>query len=262
MIAPDHGAREQLSRVSPDVAAEIRIGCSGWHYKHWRGPFYPEKLPSSKWLGFYVERFNTVELNSTFYRLPPEGGLRTWRESTPPDFLFAAKGSRFITHMKKLTDPQPSLARYFERVGVLGDKLGPVLFQLPPWWEVNVPRLQEFLEAAPPAHRYGFEFRHESWHCEEVYKLLRRHNVAFCAFDIAQFHSPVVVTADFAYVRLHGPGPGPYQGSYSIQALQVWARRIRRWAKELKAVYVYFDNDMAAFAPHNALELKRLCGCE
>lgn len=239
--------------------ADIRIGCSGWHYKHWRGPFYPEKLPSTRWLEFYIERFDTVELNSTFYRLPPEGGLATWRDSTPPDFVFAAKGSRFITHMKKLSQPEASIEKYFDRVDILGRKLGPILFQLPPWWEVNLERLEEFLRALPRRRRYGFEFRNATWHSDEVYALLRKHNAAFCAFDIAQFQSPVVITADFAYVRLHGPGPGRYQGSYSRDALSNWARRIRAWAKDLKAVYVYFDNDMAAFAPHNTLELKRLC---
>ena len=207
-----------------------------------------------------MERFDTVELNSTFYRLPPEGGLATWRESTPSNFLFAAKGSRFITHMKKLTNPVVAMERYFERVDVLENKLGPILFQLPPWWEVNVERLDEFLCAAPPAHRYGFEFRNQTWHCDDVLAVLRKHNAAFCPFDIGQYQSPILFTADFAYVRLHGPGPGPYQGSYSADALAGWARRIKDWAKDLKAVYLYFDNDMAAFAPHNALELKRLCG--
>ncbi len=239
--------------------ADIRIGCSGWHYKHWRGPFYPEKLPSTRWLEFYIERFDTVELNSTFYRLPPERGLATWRDSTPSDFVFTAKGSRFITHMKKLSQPENSIKKYFDRVEVLGRKLGPILFQLPPWWELNLERLEEFLLALPRRRRYGFEFRNATWHTGDVYALLRKRNAAFCAFDIAQFQSPVVITADFAYVRLHGPGPGRYQGSYSHEALSEWARRIRGWAKELKAVYVYFDNDMAAFAPHNALELKRLC---
>jgi uncharacterized protein YecE (DUF72 family) len=242
------------------VSADIRIGCSGWHYKHWRGPFYPEKLPSTRWLDFYVERFDTVELNNTFYRLPPEGGLATWRDSTPAGFLFAAKGSRFITHMKKLAQPEASIEKYFDRVRLLGRKLGPVLFQLPPHWAVDLERLKDFLRALPRRRRYGFEFRNPTWHTDEVYAMLRKHNAAFCAFDIAQFQSPILLTADFAYVRLHGPGPGPYQGSYSHDALSEWARRIRAWAKDLKAVYVYFDNDMAAFAPHNALELKRLCG--
>ena len=124
----------------------IHIGCSGWHYKHWKGPFYPKKLPASKMLEYYTRHFDTVELNSTFYRLPLESGLETWRESTPRNFCFAAKGSRFITHMKKLSDPELAISRYFERVDRLGRKLGPIVFQLPPWWEVNSERLEAFLE--------------------------------------------------------------------------------------------------------------------
>ena len=133
----------------------IRIGTSGWHYPHWRGVFYPEKLPTSKWLDYYAQHFDTVELNSTFYRLPPETGLDAWRESTPRGFCFAAKGSRFLTHMKKLKDPVPGIAKFFERVDRLERKLGPIVFQLPPWWGVNVERLEAFLDALPPRRRSG-----------------------------------------------------------------------------------------------------------
>jgi uncharacterized protein YecE (DUF72 family) len=235
----------------------IRIGTSGWHYDHWRGPFYPEKLPASEMLQFYTRHFDTVELNNTFYRLPPETGLDTWRESVPKGFCFAAKGSRFLTHMKKLKDPEPGIANFFQRIDRLAARLGPIVFQLPPQWEVNAQRLEAFLDALPPRHRYAFELRNPTWHTPEIYRLLRRHNAAFCIFEIAGFRSKCELTASFTYVRLHGPG-GAYQGSYPAQTLRKWARQIRDWQKDLRAVYVYFDNDQAAYAVENARELNRL----
>jgi len=235
----------------------ICIGTSGWHYAHWKGPFYPEKLPASKMLEYYAQHFDTVELNNTFYRLPLESGLETWRESTPKGFLYAAKGSRYLTHMKKLKDPEPGVAKFFERVDKLGKKLGPIVFQLPPWWEVNVDRLRGFLEALPPRHKYAFELRNPTWRTAEVYRILRRHNAAFCIFEIAGEFSGVEITANFTYVRLHGPD-GAYQGRYSRAALRGWADRIRDWRKDLRAVYVYFDNDQAAYAVENARELKQM----
>jgi uncharacterized protein YecE (DUF72 family) len=240
-------------------ACDIRIGCSGWHYKHWLGVFYPERLPASKMLNFYVQHFDTVELNNTFYRLPGEHGLDVWRESTPPNFVFAVKGSRFLTHMKKLKDAELGIERFFERVDRLGEKLGPIVFQLPPQWEVNAERLETFIEALPAGHRYAFELRNPTWHTEEIYGILRRHNAAFCIFEIAGFRSSCEITADFTYVRLHGPG-GAYQGSYPAETLRKWADQIGQWRRELRAVYVYFDNDQAGYAVENALELKRLVG--
>ncbi len=235
----------------------VHIGTSGWHYKHWRGPFYPEKLPASKMLEFYTQRFDTVELNNTFYRLPTENGLTIWRESTPPGFCFAAKGSRFITHMKKLKDPELAVEKYFDRVCQLGRKLGPIVFQLPPWWEADAGRLEAFLEALPRRRHYAFELRNPTWHTPEIMRILRRRNAAFCIFEIAGFRSGFDLTADFTYVRLHGPG-GAYQVSYPPQTLGEWAGRIRRWQDDLRAVYVYFDNDQAGFAVENALALKAL----
>ena len=208
-------------------------------------------------LAYYYGRFDTVELNNTFYRLPTAGALENWRDSTPEGFCFAAKGSRFLTHMKKLKDPEQGLARFFDAVDVLGRKLGPVLFQLPPHWEVDFERLAHFLGALPTHHAYAFEFRNPTWNAPEIYDLLRRHNAAYCAFDLAGFQSPVEITADFAYVRLHGPG-GKYHGSYSDAALAEWGRRIREWRRTLKAVYVYFDNDQAGYAAQNALRLREM----
>jgi uncharacterized protein YecE (DUF72 family) len=237
--------------------AAIRIGTSGWHCQHWCGPFYPAKLPASKMLDFYTQHFDTDELNNTFYRLPLESGLRSWRAETPKGFCFAVKGSRFLTHMKKLQDPGPGIATFFERVDQLGNKLGPVLFQLPPFWEVNCNRLEEFLRALPRGHRYALELRNATWHTPEVYGILQRHNAAFCIFEIAGQFSGIQITANFTYLRLHGPG-GAYQGRYSRETLEQWAAHIRRWRRELRGVYVYFDNDQAAYAVENALALKQL----
>lgn len=237
-------------------AAQIHIGTSGWHYKHWRGAFYPEKLPAAKMLGFYTSHFSTVELNNTFYRLPQPNALNNWRDSTPAAFRFAMKGSRFLTHMKKLKDPATGIARFFERADLLREKLGPIVFQLPPNWEVDAERLEAFLEELPRGHRYAFELRNPTWHSPEICRILRRHRAAFCMFEIAGFRSGFEITADFTYVRLHGP-EGAYQGSYSEAALGEWAERIRGW-RDLRAVYVYFDNDQAGYAPKNALELLRM----
>ncbi len=239
------------------MSARIRIGTSGWHYKHWCGPFYDERLPSPRMLEFYARRFDTVEINNSFYRLPTENAFRLWRDSTPAGFCFAVKASRFITHMKKLKDPENALENFLPRSEVLGNKLGPILFQLPPRWGVDLQRLEEFLEALPRRHHYAFEFREHSWHDHRVYEVLQRHNAAFCMFELGGIRSPDVITADWAYIRLHGPG-GPYQGSYSSGQLRGWARKIRHWSASLKAIYCYFDNDQAAFAALNALALHRL----
>lgn len=237
---------------------EIRIGTSGWHYAHWRGAFYPEALPTAEWLGYYLRTFDTVEVNHSFYRLPAESTLAGWRDAVPAGFVFAAKASRYLTHMKKLLDPQSALDTFLPRLEVLGPRLGPLLFQLPPRWRRNVPRLAGFLEALPATHRYAFEFRDPSWHHPEVYALLERHGMAFCAYDLAGFQSPLALTADFAYVRLHGPSASAYQGSYDREQLVAWAERVRAWQRDLQAVYVYFDNDAEGYAAANARELKLL----
>jgi uncharacterized protein YecE (DUF72 family) len=237
--------------------ADIRIGTSGFHYKHWRGPFYPEKFPASKMLGHYLEHFDTVELNNSFYRLPTEDAFRCWRESTPDNFLFAVKASRFITHNKKLKDPENALTNFLPRAEVLGPKLGPILFQLPPKWGVNLERLAALLELLPRTHRYTFEFRELSWLRDEVNAVLRAHNAAFCIYELAGFHTDLTLTADWTYIRLHGPASGKYQGSYSDDQLRAWSERLREWSVRLKAIYVYFDNDQAGYAAHNALTLNR-----
>ncbi len=240
------------------MGCDIRIGTSGFHYKHWRGHFYPEKMPSSQWLNFYLQHFDTLELNNSFYRLPTVGAFENWRDSTPANFVFAVKASRFLTHNKKLKDPENALDNLLPRAAHLGKKLGPILFQLPPQWKVNPERLMGLLEILPKELRYAFEFRELSWLTPEINKILERFNAAFCIYELAGYHSPLEVTADFAYVRLHGPAAGKYQGSYSDERLNEWAKRIRDWAKSLKAVYIYFDNDQAGYAAQNALKLKRM----
>jgi len=235
----------------------IYIGTSGWHYDHWRGPFYPEELGADRFLAYYAQRFPTVEINNSFYRLPSERALRTWRDTTPPGFIFAVKGSRFITHMKKLQDPERSLAPFLERTALLGEELGPILFQLPPRWGFNGARLAAFLAALPDKYRYTLELRDRSWINETALDLLARHGVAFCIYELAGYLSPQAVTADFVYIRLHGPG-GPYQGKYSDQTLTAWAGAITAWSKEGREVFCYFDNDERGYAAQNALQLQNM----
>ena len=240
------------------MACDIRIGTSGFHYKHWKGPFYPEKTHAAKMLDFYIQHFDTVELNNSFYRLPPATAFDCWREATPENFVFAVKASRFITHNKKLKDPENAIDNLLPRAAHLGPKLGPVLFQLPPHWRVNLERLENLLQILPRDMRYAFEFRELSWMIPDVNSVLKKFNAAFCIYELAGYHSPFNLTADFAYVRLHGPETGKYQGSYSNARLRGWARQIETWARKLKAVYVYFDNDQAGYAAANALTLKSM----
>jgi len=240
------------------MACDIRIGTSGFYYQHWKGPFYPEKTPAAKMLDFYIQHFDTVELNNSFYRLPPATAFDCWREATPENFVFAVKASRFITHNKKLKDPENAIDNLLPRAAHLGPKLGPVLFQLPPHWRVNLERLENLLQILPRDMRYAFEFRELSWMIPEVNSVLKKFNAAFCIYELAGYHSPFNLTADFAYVRLHGPETGKYQGSYGNERLRGWARQIETWARKLKAVYVYFDNDQAGYAAANALTLKSM----
>lgn len=236
----------------------IRIGTSGWHYKHWLGPFYPSQFTTSQMFQFYAHRFETVEINNSFYQLPSATTIESWRDAAPEQFLFSVKASRFITHMKKLKDPPSSFAKFFARVDLLGEKLGPVLFQLPPRWKVNVDRLREFVSALPTEHKYVFEFRDESWLVQPIYDVLRDYNAAFCIHDFADMKIPCEITSDFTYVRFHGPTSTKYAGSYSIAQLRHWAKWFDERGAELNEIYVYFNNDPAGAAVKNALTLKRL----
>ena len=208
-------------------------------------------------LGFYAEHFPTVELNNSFYHLPSIKSFHAWRETVPDDFVFAVKASRFITHMKKLKAPKTSTEKFFARVEKLERKLGPILFQLPPRWKVNVGRLAEFLGAMPKDYRFAFEFRDESWFNDEVYEVLKKHNVALCVYHMNGWDSPMEVTADFAYVRMHGT-ESTYGGSYPRSALKKWAKRIETWRSQSMDVYFYFNNDPEGHAVRNAKSLQKL----
>ncbi len=232
----------------------IYIGTSGWHYSHWAGTFYPEGIKDNEQLPYYLQHFKTVELNNSFYNLPLATTFKNWKAATPEGFLFSVKGSRYITHMKKLKVDKATINKFLSRAGKLDEKLGPVLFQLPPGWKVNAERFEEFLNKLPEGHRYTFEFRNASWYAEEIYELLRSHNCAFCIYELAGHLSPLEVTADFVYIRLHGPGD-KYQGSYTAAALKRWAKEIKRWVGEGRDVFVYFDNDQAGYAAFNAGQL-------
>ena len=235
----------------------IHVGTSGWSYDYWKGPFYPQDLPTGDELAFYARHCRSVEINSSFYRLPAQQTLQHWYTVTPDDFVFAAKASRYITHMKKLRDPEQGVTTFLERIDLLADKLGPVLFQLPPHWRCNAARLETFLERLDGEHRYAFEFRDHSWHNAEIHALLERHNAAFCIYELEGFRTPDVVTADFIYVRLHGPA-GAYQGSYSDRSLSAYAGKFRQWARDGRTVYCFFDNDQNAYAAINACRLQTL----
>ena len=237
--------------------AEIRIGTSGWHYDHWVGPFYPDHMKPADFLAFYAERFTTAEINNSFYQLPSATTLAQWRDAVPDGFRFTAKASRYITHMKKLKDPAASLERFLERIAILEPKLGPLLFQLPPKWRADVDRLEAFLDAVPKERRAAVEFRDASWWIDDVYAALERHGAAFCPFELAGQEAPLQVTADFVYLRLHGPGDA-YQGAYDDARLRAWADHLVAWRDAGRDVWCFFDNDEAGYAALNAARLQTL----
>jgi uncharacterized protein YecE (DUF72 family) len=234
--------------------AVVRVGTSGWSYPHWKGAFYPHGLKAKDQLGFYAGRFCTVEINGAFYRLPSKAAVKAWRATAPEGFVYAWKASRFITHNKRLKDVGDSVELVFGRMAPLGEALGPALFQLPPQMKSDLPRLQAFLEILPKRRRVTIEFRHPSWFADEVYDVLKAHDVAFCVSDHEDAPSPWEATARFAYVRGHGPG-GDYRGAYEDARLDAWAKRIAAWRDAGRDVYAYFDNDVGAAAPKDAQRL-------
>jgi len=238
--------------------AQIRIGTSGWHYKHWIGRYYPQDIKPAEMLDYYLRDFDTVELNNTFYHLPKETSFDSWRESVPSKFVFAVKGSRFLTHMIKLKDADRGIWNFVPRAERLGKKLGPILWQLPPKWNVNAERLEEFLTKLPHGIRYAFELRNTTWMTDRVYEILKKFNAAFCIYELAGYQSPIEITANWTYIRLHGPTQFKYQGSYSNAQLEKWAQKIDDWSSRMRAIYTYFDNDDSAFAVNNALTLKNV----
>ena len=234
------------------------IGTSGWSYRNWREGFYPKDLKPGQWLGFYARSLSCVELNASFYRLPRESMLRTWAARTPEDFRFAVKGWRAITHFRRLRDCGAMLEAFFARIRLLGDKLGPVLFQLPPRFAVDPERLDAFLGGLPPGQRIAVEFRDPSWHCAETYAVLEAHGAALCPFELAELRGPRVATAGFTYVRLHGRTQR-YRGCYGEAELADWAGWLKAQLALGHDVYVFFDNtDDGDAAPRNAQRLDEL----
>ncbi len=231
------------------------VGTSGWSYGSWRGCFYPQELKPAAWLRHYARFLHSVELNASFYRLPQEQTLRGWVDKTPDDFLFSVKAWRAITHFRRLADCQSHLRDMFARLELLAGKCGPVLFQLPPRFAADLPRLDAFLAQLPAGHRYAFEFRDPGWHTAATYDALTRHNAAFCPFELAELTGPRVVTADFTYVRLHGR-QARYRGAYGEAALAEWADWLRGLLGDGRDVHVYFDNtDEADHAVRDAQRL-------
>ena len=236
-----------------------RVGCSGWQYRHWSGDFYPRELPQAGWLEHYAGSFDTVELNNSFYRLPGRSTFAGWRRRSPSGFLFAVKASRYLTHIKRLSDPQEPLRRLWDSAGGLEEKLGPVLYQLPPRWKRNLERLSEFLDAAPAGRLQAFEFRDASWYAEETYALLESHGAAMCLHDMSGSASPLREVGPFTYVRFHGSG-ARYGGRYPDAALERWAERLRDEQRRGREVYAYFNNDVGGHAPRDAIRLRERLG--
>lgn len=242
----------------------MRIGCSGWSYKHWRGRFYPDAVPVRQWLPYYAARFDTVETNGTFYRLPEVEAVAAWTTQVPPSFLMAVKASRYLTHLKRLKDAAEPLHRLFERVAPLGRHLGPVLYQLPPHFHRDEARLAAFLHALPTtlpdSHdrvplRHVIEFRDPSWYTEAVFSQLAEAGVALCLHDMAGSAITTAPAAPFVYVRFHGAG-GRYFGSYAEATLDRWAERLAGECQAGRDVYAYFNNDPDAAAPRDAAVLR------
>jgi uncharacterized protein YecE (DUF72 family) len=235
-----------------------RVGCSGWNYRSWRGAIYPAGVPASSWLEHYATLFDTVEVNTTFYRLIASDAVKRWVEQTPEHFVFAFKASRYLTHVRRLRDMADGVARFYERVepALEAGCLAVVLWQLPENFHRDDERLASALDQLP-AGRHAFEFRHPSWFAAEVYALLREHGVSLVIGDHpARPFQSFEATTDWRYLRMHYGHRGR-RGNYSARELQTWARRIHEW-RSRGCVYVYFNNDWEAFAPANALTLRRL----
>lgn len=234
----------------------IRIGTSGWVYSHWRGIFYPPDLRPRDWLAFYCGTFDTVEINNSFYRLPSVEAFDGWYTQAPPEFQYAVKASRYITHLRKLKEPEEPVRTFFERASRLAEKLGPVLYQLPPNWHVNLARFETFLAVLPPGNAHVVEFRDPSWLTEDVFRLMQRYGVAHCIHDMYPLAVPVRVTSSPAYVRLHGDVG--HHGDYRPSVLERWAKHIDGWRSDRLDVFVYFNNDIGGYAVRNALALREL----
>lgn len=249
--------RASCFNCEKSMSGKVHIGTSGWNYKHWKGVFYPEDLPQSQWLDYFKDCLNTVEINNTFYGAPSEKTFGKWRDTVDEDFTFSVKANRYITHMKKLKDPDESLES-FEFYEVLKEKLKVILIQLPPNFKFNENRLTHFVKSLPSQFKYTMEFRDKSWINEKTEEILSDQNIAFCIYDLAGYESPGLITADFMYIRLHGPQKQKYKGKYSNEQLKSWAKRIKTRLDQGLNAFIYFDNDEQGFAVENAIELRGL----
>jgi uncharacterized protein YecE (DUF72 family) len=234
---------------------DIRIGTSGWYYDHWKQRFYPADLPKSKWFEYYAQYFDTVEINNTFYHLPKEQTLQRWHNIAPKNFLYAVKAHRYITHIKRLKDSAEPLERFFERVGLLKSRLGPILYQLSPNLQKNFDLLEAFIKLLPRRKTAVFEFRHKSWYSEDTYNLLDKSGAGFCIHDMPGKESPRIVTGEVIYIRFHGT-TDRYSGSYPKSQLQNWANWLKNHSKKVRAIYIYFNNDAQGHAIKNAKQLR------
>jgi uncharacterized protein YecE (DUF72 family) len=241
----------------PALDRPVKIGCSGYAYKHWRSVFYPAKLAANRWLEYYIHFFPTVELNTTFYNLPGQKTFEAWVRNSPDGFIFSVKAYRLITHLKKLKDPQEPLAQFYERADWLGPKLGPILYQLPPHWHYDHERLIEFLKLLPPDKQHTIEIRDPGWLNDRFFTALSDYQVAYCISSLPLYKTPVVRTAPFSYLRFHGSGR-MYDYDYPLEELRRWRDEIVLLAEEGRPVYVYFDNDPHGWAVKNAQQLKEL----
>jgi uncharacterized protein YecE (DUF72 family) len=255
-------ARGYIDGLTAGYRPPLLIGTSGFSYPSWRGSFYPDKMPAREFLTHYSSRFRSLEVNSTFYRLPLVSTLSRWYDLTPEGFVFAVKASRYITHIKRLGEPENTVVPFLKRVRSLGTKLGPILLQLPARFPFNGAVLESFCETLDKRYRYVFEFRDPGWFREETCDILKRYGMAFCIYDFAGLRPPDTVTADFVYIRLHGPLKDPYRGAYPVSFLKERAGAIRAWLSEGRAVYVFFDNTMEGDAACDALKLSRLLAGE
>jgi uncharacterized protein YecE (DUF72 family) len=239
-------------------AHNFNVGTSGWSYAGWLGNFYPEKIKPKLILPYYATLLNSVELNNSFYQIPQEKNVRIWAEITPPDFIFSCKANRYITHYKRLEDSTESVEKLLKAFSNFEEKLGPILFQFPPYWPINIPRLKSFLEYLPKNLLYTFEFRHKSWFCDELYELLHQYQYSLCFYNHKMYYSPEIVTGPFIYMRMHGPDEEAYTGSYEEETLIEYAHKFINWHQEGKAIYCYFDNDEKANAPKDAQRMQKL----
>ncbi|MCW8408187.1 DUF72 domain-containing protein [Legionella sp. PATHC035] len=236
----------------------VNIGTSGWVFKGWKEIFYPKSVAEKDELAYYANVFNTVEINSSFYHVPSAKSIAKWRETTPEQFIFSCKASRYLTHVKMLKDVQDSVHYLLQVIEGLEEKLGPVLFQLPPYWPFNLERLEQFVKALPESFHYTFEFRNKTWLRQEVYDLLAQYNIALCFYDFKGYQCPEIITSDFIYLRLHGPHLDAYLGHYEQKTLLSYAHKFAKWQQEVKQIFCYLDNDQKAVAPSDAQELERL----